>query len=244
MVRFLKSINIDNMEDFDIDFEMCARDRFNREQVNMVILKQTPWKYQLLRRFQDGLNEIKYPYVLRFSYAIKPDYENVYHLFCEWYQTLYRLPHNLIINGDDEGHFMVTYSSESEKEQYSASINDFKDFLNFLNYDFVVTEEIAKEEEGPDLSKRAMTKIVKAAEQEAEETIQTTDEPIIADRNDVLAMVEEEKREMNEQFGDSLLEIMKNNQRQMLKERESSSIAVTDVTSNIFIELTRSWKPQ
>ena len=225
MVRFLRSINIENLEDFDMDFEMCARDRFNREQVNMVIIKQTPWKYQLLRRFQDGLTEIKYPYLLRFSYIMRPSYEDVYQLFCGWYQTLYRLPHNLVINGDDEGHFIVTYSSEAEKEQYNLVMADFKDFLNFLNYDFVVQEEIATQEEGPDISKRALTKIVKAAEQEAEETIvETTDDPVLADRNDVLAMVEEEKRELTEQFGDALLEIMKNNQKQMLKERERARL--------------------
>ena len=45
MVRFLKSIHIDNLDDFDLDFDMVARDRFNREQINMVILKKTPWKY-------------------------------------------------------------------------------------------------------------------------------------------------------------------------------------------------------
>ena len=225
MVRFLNSIHIDNLEDFDIDFEMVARDRFNREQINMVIIKQTPWKYQLLRKFQDGLNEVKYPYVLRFSYVIKPDYYDVYHLFCEWYQTLYRLPHNLYITGDDEGHFIVKYSSESEKEQYHSVIVDFKDFLTFLNYEFVVTEEIIEAEEAPEISKRAMNKILKEAEAEAVVTIEeTSDSPILADRNDVLQMVEEEKREMNEEFGDTLLEIMRRNYEAMQKERERARL--------------------
>ena len=225
MVRFLKSINIENMEDFDIDFEMCARDRFNRQQVNMVIVKQTPWKYQLLRRFQDGLTEISYPYVLRFTYAIRPVYEDVYHLFCEWYQTIYRLPHNLLISGDDEGRFVVTYSSESEKEQYHLIIKDFQDFLNFLNYEFVVSEEIVVEEEAPEISKRTLNKIIKKAEEEAQETIATMPEMTgFADRNDVLEKVEEEKRELNEQFGDALLEIMRNNQKQMLKEIERARL--------------------
>ena len=222
MVRFLKSINIENIEDFDMDFEMCARDRFNREQIDMVIIKQTPWKYQLLRRFQDGLQNISYPYVLRFSYEMKPVYEDVYHLFCEWYQTLYRLPHNLLISGDDT-HLVVTYSSESEKEQYSLIIKDFNDFLEFINYDFTMDEEI-KEDDSPDISKREMNKIIKKAEAEAEETIETTSEPNLPDRNDVLEKVEEEKRELNEQFGDALLEIMRNNYKQMLKERERARL--------------------
>ena len=67
MVRFLNSIHIENLDDFDIDFEMVARDRFKPEQINMVIIKNTPWKYHLLRRFQDALQEINYPYLMRFS---------------------------------------------------------------------------------------------------------------------------------------------------------------------------------
>ena len=225
MVRFLKSINIENFDDFDIDFEMVARDRFNHEQINMVIIKQTPWRYQLLRKFQDGLNEVKYPYVLRFSYIIKPDYNDVYHLFCEWYQTLYRLPHNLDITGDDEGHFYVRYSSESEKEQYHPVIVDFKDFLTFINYEFVVKEDIVEEEEAPEISKRAMNRIVKEAEAEAAVTIEeASDMPTMADRNDVLQMVEEEKREMNEEFGDTLLEMMRRNYEAMQKERERARL--------------------
>ena len=224
MVRFLKSINIDNVEDYDIDFEMVARDRFNREQINMVIIKQTPWNYQLLRKFQDGLNEVTYPYVMRFSYIIKPSFTDVYHLFCEWYQTLYRLPHNLIIDGDEEERFNVTYTSESEKEQYAPIIRDFKDFLTFINYDFVIVENV-EEDDSPNVSKRTMNKIVRMAVEEAEETIETMDDmPNLADRNDVLAMVEEEKREMNEEFGDALLAIMRENYKQMLKERERARL--------------------
>ena len=107
MVRFLNSIHIENLDDFDIDFEMVARDRFRNEQINMVIIKNTPWKYHLLRRFQDALNEITYPYLLRFSYRVRPDFNDVNHLFADWYQTLYRLPHNLEIVDEGEGKIKV-----------------------------------------------------------------------------------------------------------------------------------------
>ena len=72
MVSFLKHINIENIDDFDIDFEMVGRNRFKREQIDMVIVKNTPWQYYLLRQFQDGLNTLTYPYLLRFSYIKRP----------------------------------------------------------------------------------------------------------------------------------------------------------------------------
>ena len=51
MISFLKHVNIENIDDFDIDFEMVGRNRFNRNQIDMVIRKNTPWKYHLLREF-------------------------------------------------------------------------------------------------------------------------------------------------------------------------------------------------
>ena len=64
MISFLKHINIENIDDFDIDFEMVGRNRFKKEQIDMVIVKKTPWKYHLLRQFQDALATIDYPYLL------------------------------------------------------------------------------------------------------------------------------------------------------------------------------------
>ena len=225
MVRFLNSLHIENIDDFDMDFEMIARDRFKNEQWNMVIVKKTPWNYQLLRKFQDGLAYINYPYVLRFSYLQRPDYNDAYHLFCEWHQTIYRLPHNFDISGNDDGHIFIKYSSESEKEQYQQIILDFKDFLRFISYEFVITEEVVAAEDEPEISKREMNKIVKKAEAGAEETMEAlSDMPTVADRNDVLAMVEEEKREMNEEVGDTLLEMMRRNQEAMRRERERARL--------------------
>ena len=77
MIRFLNSIHIENIDDFDMDFEMVGYNRFNPKQLDMVIIKQTPWKYSLLRQFQDGLETITYKYLLRFSYQVRPNGEDV-----------------------------------------------------------------------------------------------------------------------------------------------------------------------
>ena len=63
MVRFLTSIKINNIDDFDLDFEMVGYNRFDKKQLDMVIVKKTPWQYELLREFQDGLETISYKYL-------------------------------------------------------------------------------------------------------------------------------------------------------------------------------------
>ena len=48
MRSFLNHIHIDNVDDFDIDFELVRRNRFNYQQIDMIILKNSPWQYDLL----------------------------------------------------------------------------------------------------------------------------------------------------------------------------------------------------
>ena len=189
MVSFLNRIHIENIEAFDIDFEMVGRNRFKREQVDMVIVKQTPWKYQLLREFQDGLNTLTYPYLLRFSYVVRPIAEDVISLFDEWYQTLYRIPHNLLLEGQNESVIKVTYANEAEKEQYKSSVNDFRDFLDFLNYEFSIIEEVAPQEETINVSKSEMREKVEIAkendEKELENNLENAEEVIENNTNQV-----------------------------------------------------------
>ena len=51
MRSFLNSIHIENVDDFDLDFEMVGRNRFNFQQIDMLIVKEQPWDYELLRQF-------------------------------------------------------------------------------------------------------------------------------------------------------------------------------------------------
>ena len=116
MISFLTSIGIEDYENFDIDFEMVGRNRFDRNKIDMVITKEKPWNYQLLSRFQNGLNTITtYKYSLRFYYLEKPTPDNVVQLLNDWFVSIYRLPLNLNIKIIDIENIMVTYSSEEEK---------------------------------------------------------------------------------------------------------------------------------
>ena len=222
MQRFLKSIHITEFDDFDLEFEMIGRDRFDRDRYVFAICKQTPWKYDLLRQFQDGLNTITYKYVIRFSYVVKPNYFDVSSLFDGWYQTLFRLPHNLtLFEGQKENEIIIQYENPAEKEQYHAQIEDFRAFLEFLCYDFVIIEDIKpQEEEQVVISERKLKKIVKEAEQEAEETI-TSDSGVDANDASVAEeLIERDREELSKNAGDAFLEMARQNMKAMIEERK------------------------
>ena len=224
MISFLKHLKIDNIDDFDIDFEMVGRNRFKPKQIDMMIIKNTPWKYHLLRQFQDALNNLPYPYLIRFSYIVRPNMDDLTKLLEDWYQTIYRLPHNLELYEVNDSCLKVMYSNEAEKAQYESAINDFRDFLDFLNYEFVIVEEV-KPDEGPEISKSEMRKIVKKAVEEAEQTIEEESAARqINDRSEVEELIAKEKAELNEEVEDQMMKMMRQNAREMAKDRERARL--------------------
>ena len=62
MRRFLTSIGIENVDRFDLDFDIVTRNSYNRNQIDMLIVKDAPWTYELLEEFQNHLETVKYPY--------------------------------------------------------------------------------------------------------------------------------------------------------------------------------------
>ena len=224
MISFLKHLNIENIDDFDIDFEMVGRNRFKPQQIDMMIVKKTPWKYHLLRQFQDALNNVTYPYLIRFSYLVRPNMDDLVKLFEDWYQTLYRIPHNLELDTSDENYLKVMYANEAEKEQYEQIIKDFRDFLDFLNYEFSIVEEV-KPDEGPEISKTEMRKIVKQAEKVVEKEIEEESAARqINDRSEVEEMIAKEKAQLNEETEDEMMKMMRQNAREMARDRERARL--------------------
>ena len=225
MVRFLKSIGIENVDDFDLSFDLCARNPFSKDQIDMVIVKKTPWKYHLLRKFQDGLNTIAYKYTLAFSYIERPTYLDVLSLFDDWFQTLYRYPSPLYISGIDNK-LTVQYENDEQCEQFGPVINDFKDFLNFLYYDFQIIEITKQGILEPEISftKEEKQEIEKKAELQADEDIEmhtssTSSIDIHLDQLDEEEVIDTHQEEA-QQVEDALLKQMKANAARLKKDRE------------------------
>ena len=223
MRSFLNHIHIDNIDDFDLDFEMVRRNRFNYQQIDMIITKSTPWNYDLLREFIDALGSIDYPYTLHFSYLRKPTSKDAISLFSDWYRYLYRVESDIELIEKDSSTIAISYLDESFKTRNQAIINEFKGFLSFISYDFIdITEEVLpQKEEVIEVDEKTKKKATKIAEKIANVDIQENkEEPESLDRNDIVAMVEKEQNEKNQQVEDALLKEMKRNREAMLKEKE------------------------
>ena len=235
MYRFLSSIGIEEFNDYDIDFEAIQRDRFDSNKFNMIIVKETPWEYNLLRRFQDGLMTITYKYTLHFSYIQKPTPEDAVALFPDWYQTIYHSPNPYQLRIKDEKTIVIMDETVNDYNQEVS--RSFSDFLNsFLDYEILVEVEEIKEEKRISLSKRKLNQITKAAHESAERyiesdtspTSQNEDKPreeeieeeIIEEEKDIRDQIESEHLEETKIAENALIEEMKRNYETMQKERE------------------------
>ena len=223
MKSFLNSIHIENIDDFDLDFEMVGRNRFNYQQIDMIVSKETPWDYNLLRQFQDGLNTVSYPYTLHFSYLTRPTSEDAISLFYDWFRYIYRAESEIELFKIDDNQIQVNYADESFKDRNQSIINDFKDFLSFISYDFIdiVENVLPVKEVGVEADEETKKEAVETASTQAIEDIEESkNEPDILDRSDISAIVEKEQSEKNQLVEDQLLKEMKKNREIMLKERE------------------------
>ena len=221
MVRFLKSIHIEDVESFDIDFEMVNKNRFNKNQIDMIVVKQTPWEYPLLSRFQEALMNITtYTYTIRFSYINKPTSDNVIRLLNDWYSSIYRLPFDLEIKVLGIEEIEIVYQNEEEKNQFESAIASFREFLDFISYDFIKVNEFTKpayEEATVEEKEEAIEKASSTAEVDIIEQAKEAD---VTDRNDLSAQIEQEQQEKNMVVEDSLLREMKKNLELMRQERK------------------------
>lgn len=223
MVRFLTSIGIDNVERFDLDFDVVARNPFDHNQVDMIIVKETPWNSELLFEFYDGLKIIGYPYDIKFSYRQKPSIYNAIELFQDWYRTTFRVPTNLFPEIDIDT-ITFTFSSEEEKENEANTLKLFKEFLQFINYPFDVNFKIIeKAVEGPKISERKLANLAKKAEDVSEETIVESGSEQDSYYKNTQEVIEEEAESYVETYQEENKKLLEKNQKKMEAERKTYS---------------------
>mgnify|MGYP003311572628 CR=1 FL=1 len=141
MIRFLTSIKLENLDRFDMDFDVVARNPINREQVDMIIIKETPWNYELLEEFQNALLEVKYPYTMKFHYINKPTVLDVEKMYDDWFfsHNRFRTNSKAIAVGEN---VVIGFQNEEDLANGKSTVDDYKRFLNFIGYDFQIYGDI------------------------------------------------------------------------------------------------------
>ena len=217
MVRFLSSLEIKDIDRFDLDFDLVSRNQFIREQIDMFIVKDTPWDYALLEEFQNGLAIIGYPYTIQFSYKIKPTVYDAIRLFDDWHRSHNRYQAEIHLDGKGDIITFV-YNSEKQKEEYEQVVKDYKEFLEFLCYNFDFDEEIHEViDSAPTVSQKKLEKIEAKAIKvlEEEENEEESETSYYKDREEV----EEEQEELR-QAEEEYIQNLKDNLEQMKKDQK------------------------
>ncbi len=223
MERFLKSIYIDNIDDFDLDFDALSYDRFIKDRLNMNIVKKTPWEFSFLDEFLDHLHYIEYNYQMTFSYIKGPSKQDVIDLFFQWYRSLYRLIPDIRVNADEnQDQIIFTYESKEEASTFKPVISDFRSFLNQINYQFelIEVEDISQEVDN-DYSEEEKEKAIQTASKEAIEDIKESQE----NGNDYSYIDKmQEDQEETSSFQKDFLKIAKENLAQSKRQRERTAL--------------------
>ena len=221
MRRFLNSIQIENIEDFDLDFDSITHNVFNYNQVDMVLRKEHPWEYIYLDKFINQLECIKYPYSIKFSYASKISVYDAIKLFDDWYFNHYHHDKDFALDPNGDAIIFVFTSSEQETNN-QMMMSEFAEFLKFINYQFNITTRIetqAKEVEQIKVSEKELKKLEKKANKiiEKNNMLEATNEDSYFDK-------ESAREEINNQelrnFENEYLKQMEENYQRMLRERQ------------------------
>lgn len=134
MERFLTSLGL-NPRDYDMTFDAVYRDDFAKNMLVMMILKDTPWTYESLRQFLDGLKNATYPYKITFSYRNRPHLKDIEALFLDWHLDMHHFPFKGKIKENDNLISFV-YLNKDERDKNVSIIEGFNDLLNFLCYGY------------------------------------------------------------------------------------------------------------
>lgn len=216
MVRFLNHLSIKDIDRFDMDFDLVSRNQFVREQIDMLIVKDTPWDYALLEEFQNGLAIIGYPYMIQFSYKQKPNVYDAIRLFDDWHRSHNRFQSEITLEGNGDTITFV-YNSNEQKEKYEQIVKDFEDFLDFLCYRFEFAHEVREvEKTTPNVSKRTLLKLEEQANKVAEEDVDEEKETSYYKDEEDVKEEQEELRKAEEEYIQNLkdnLEQMKSDQK-------------------------------
>lgn len=226
-IDFLKSIKIENIEDFDIHFLSHFKSKFDENYFIFQVEKDSPWDYQLLDEFLRHLENIKnYKYEFNFTYKFIDD-SSLINVVSEWiFNKTYE--NNFEINIDNKTININLFSDELYDDFKNKYLKDLKSLFKFISYNYefnlllnnsIVIEKKEEEKKDDFIDDEINTRDY------IEEFNTLSDENISADEydeilNDSLKKDDEIKQEKESYT----IEMMKKNYDSMINERKNKNI--------------------
>lgn len=131
-IRFLNSIKINNINDYDLNIIKTTKDKNNV--YNFTIFKDSKWDYSLLNFFNESLNNIKsYKYTLNFEYNTDINIQDISELLSSYFSDNFSYNFNVKINNE----YLNLEINKDYKNEAENIIDDFFTLLKFINYPLI-----------------------------------------------------------------------------------------------------------
>ena len=228
MKRFLKSINIENFDNFDMVFSSISKSKVD-DRFIYNIRKETPWNIDSLEEFLNGLHLITYKYDIHFIYANKPASNDIIELFKHKYFDYYfaNFDGDITVSNDE---IIVNSDKNSNDTSFDNFLDDFEGLLGFINYDYSVinnckpsVKEVTNDNEIKENIEVQESEINQDFAKNKEETEKVLVQDAIANYN---KMVEDRKRKQLYKRSDDYAT-------KLIKELDSNSGAI-DINGKVF----------
>ncbi len=209
--RFLNSIGIIDVESFDMRFLSIIKDPNKDNFFIYDIEKDTPWNFKLVNQFINSLNNIvSYDYKLNFEYKHEIEEIDIISLIKDWYfnHEFKECPFNMHLENHD---IILTFFSDEDEKDFDKIKLDLKSFLDFINYNFNIKEEIKNTDEIEEVIDDIDTKNEEVNEEET---------------SDIHIDNEEDFNKFKEQKEKELVEALKANYERMIEERRHNNVFV------------------
>ena len=231
MIQFLKSIGINDISSFDIDFDNVGFDCF-KNLVLFDIKKESPWDYFVLSEFLMALSNVHYKFEINFTYGFEDNAELTKKLFKEFYLDGYFVDFPFEITLDDN--ITIHLPNEEEAKKAELYVNQFNEIISFIGYKskalFVIDEISENEDTGalnnnseedvviPNSVDEASSEIETEANEEEQEEIEESKELSGEE------LIEQARKEVLKEGEDLLIKEAENNYNRMLEERNRQRV--------------------
>ncbi len=135
MEKFLKSIGLSNVEDFDMSFLKVSHAPNDPCCALMEIRKETLWDFDLLMDFREAISRVNYKCNIAFSYGETPNIYHIERLLKALYLRNYHVdsPFELEL---DNSNIYAKAKDFSQKDNFYDVLDEMNDICKFANYGF------------------------------------------------------------------------------------------------------------
>lgn len=219
--RFLKSISLLDIHNFDMDFDLVSRNLIINEQVDMAIVKDTPWQYHLLKRFLNGLKTIPYLYSMTFSYKTRPSHYDALHLI-ENYIKEYLKGDFPFTHENEENIITIIFNDQKKLDQFNEILLKINELFQFLNYDFEILSKYVEPEGVIKVTPKKLETLKASAEKVITQFESESDEEDPTYYPEQKTLQEIHKEELKD-IEKSMLAEMKRNRRELMQAKKDRS---------------------